>query len=92
VTNGITYYYAVVTFDHGDDSLQLPPSESQSIIQRDAVTQEFKFDVNTVAVVPNAEAGGLVSTKAELQNGVSVSHTKGVGTGRSNSKYSMNLR
>lgn len=81
VTNGITYYYAVVTFDHGDDSLQLPPSESQSIIQRDAVTQEFKFDVNTVAVVPNAEAGGLVSTKADLQNGVSVSHTSGVGTG-----------
>ncbi|MFZ4620213.1 MAG: hypothetical protein ACOYNS_06630 [Bacteroidota bacterium] len=81
VTNGITYYYAVVTFDHGDDSLQLPPSESQSIIQRDAVTQEFKFDVNTVSVVPNAEASGLVSTKADLQNGVSLSHVKGVGTG-----------
>ena len=40
VTNGITYYYAVVSYDHGDDSLQLPPSESQSIIQRDVVTRD----------------------------------------------------
>ncbi len=81
VTNGINYYYAVVSFDHGDDSLQLPPSESQSIIQRDAVTQEFKFDVNTVSVVPNSEAKGLVSTKSELQNGMSLTHPKGAGTG-----------
>ncbi len=81
VTNGITYYYAVVSFDHGDDSLQLPPSESQSIIQRDPVTQEFKFDINTVAVVPNAEAKGLVSTKSDLEKGIALSHTKGVGTG-----------
>ncbi len=81
VTNGITYYYAVVSFDHGDDTLQLPPSESQAIIQRDAVTQEFKFDVNTVSVVPNADASGLISYKADLQTGVALSHTKGVGTG-----------
>ncbi len=80
VTNGLTYYYAVVSFDHGDDSLQLPPSESQSIIQRDAVTQEFKFDVNTVAVVPNAAANGLVSTKTELQNGMTLIHSKGNST------------
>ncbi len=82
VTNGITYYYAVVSYDHGDDSLQLPPSESQAIIQRDAVTQEYKFDINTVAVVPNAEATGLVSTKSDLQSGLTLTHTKGNGTGK----------
>lgn len=81
VTNGITYYYAVVSYDHGDDSLQLPPSESQSIIQRDAVTQEFKFDVNTVSAVPNAEAIGIVGTKNELQKGLTLLHTKGPATG-----------
>lgn len=82
VTNGVTYYYAVVSFDHGDDSLKLPPSESQSIIRRDAVTQEFKFDVNTVSVVPNSEAKGLVSTKSELENGITLTHTKGFSTAR----------
>ena len=81
VTNGITYYYAVVSFDHGDDSLQLPPSESQSIIQRDAVTQEFKFDVNTVSVVPNADANGLVGGNTEIQSGSTLSHTNGAATG-----------
>ncbi|NUN71181.1 MAG: hypothetical protein HUU02_15880, partial [Bacteroidetes bacterium] len=81
VTNGITYYYAVVSYDHGDDSLQLPPSESQSIIQRDAVTQEFKFDVNTVSAVPNAVAAGFNSTKKELQSGLTLQHTSGPATG-----------
>lgn len=80
VTNGVTYYYAVVSYDHGDDSLQLPPSESQSIIQRDAVTQEFKFDVNTVSAVPNSVSKGLVSTKEELQSGMALQHTKGPST------------
>jgi hypothetical protein len=82
VTNGITYYYAVVSFDHGDDTLQLPPSESQSIIQRDAVTQEFKFDVNTVAVVPNALGKGIVSSISEIQSGAMLSRKKGFGTGK----------
>ncbi|MDP1675727.1 MAG: hypothetical protein Q8L88_02585 [Bacteroidota bacterium] len=82
VTNGITYYYAVVSFDHGDDSLQLPPSESQSIIQRDAVTQEFKFDVNTAAVVPNAMGKGIVSSMIDIQNGGTLSRKKGTGTGK----------
>ncbi|MFA5833214.1 MAG: hypothetical protein WDA22_07035 [Bacteroidota bacterium] len=82
VTNGVTYYYAVVSYDHGDDSLKLPPSESQSIIQRDAVTQEFKFDVNTISVVPNSEAKGLVSSKNDLQNGMTLTHPKGAATGR----------
>lgn len=83
VTNGITYYYAVVTYDHGDDSLNLPPSESQAIIQRDAVTQEFKFDVNTASVVPNAEANGFVSSKKELQDGVTLVHLPpGAATGK----------
>lgn len=82
VTNGITYYYAVVAFDHGDDSLQLPPSESQSIIQRDAVTQEFKFDVNTMAVVPNALGKGIVSSLVDIQNGATLTRRKGTGTGK----------
>ena len=81
VTNGVTYYYAVVSFDHGDDSLQLPPSECQAIIQQNAVTQAFKYDANTVGVVPNAIGQGLLSPKITIQNGATLSHTGGVATG-----------
>lgn len=82
VTNGITYYYAVVSFDHGDDSLQLPPSESQAIIQRDPTTQLFKFDINTVGVTPNDKARGIITTKHEIEKGATLSQTKGAGTGK----------
>ena len=82
VTNGVTYYYAVVSFDHGvyNDSLKLPPTESQAIIQRDAVTQEFRFDVNTAAVIPNNNAVGIISLKDDLQAGKTLLHTKGNST------------
>lgn len=82
VTNGVTYYYAVVSFDHGDDSLQLPPSESQAIIQRDPVTQQFKFDINTVAVTPNDMAQGIISPKYDIEKGMTLTHSKGTGTGK----------
>lgn len=91
VTNGKTYYYAVVSFDHGDDSLKLPPSESQAIIQRDAVTQAFKFDANTVVAVPNAEAKGLVSSKELLEKGLTLTHTKGNSTAKLEFKVLNNL-
>ncbi|MDG7050833.1 MAG: hypothetical protein JRZ94_06500, partial [Nitrososphaerota archaeon] len=51
VTNGKTYFYAVVAFDHGvyiKGALELPPTETQAKIDRDAKTQELIFDVNTV--------------------------------------------
>jgi hypothetical protein len=83
VTNGKTYYYAVVSFDNGvyTDSLKLPPTECQAIIQRDAVTQEFKFDVNTAAVIPGSLASGIVSPIADIQQGRTISHSTGAGTG-----------
>lgn len=82
VTNGKTYYYAVVSFDHGvyNDSLKLPPTESQAVISRDAITQEFKFDVNTVAVVPGKSASGLISSADEIGKGATITHS-GNGTG-----------
>jgi hypothetical protein len=83
VTNGKTYYYAVVAFDHGayTSSLQLPPTETQATISRDAVTQEYKFDVNTLSVVPGNQALGLVSSAADIAAGITTTHTKGNGTG-----------
>ncbi|MFA6540154.1 MAG: hypothetical protein WCT99_00985 [Bacteroidota bacterium] len=84
VTNGKTYYYAVVAFDHGvyNDSLKLPPTETQAIIQRDAVTQEFRFDVNTVAVVPGKYASGVVNPTSDIVASTNIQHSDGVGTGK----------
>jgi hypothetical protein len=60
VTNGVTYFYAVTSYDHGDLQAELPPSESQRTIQRDALTRKFTFDVNTAMVVPGPPAQGFL--------------------------------
>ena len=49
VVNGVTYFYAVTSYDHGDVNGQLSPTESQRTIQRDAVTRLFSFDINTAS-------------------------------------------
>ncbi|MGH2567997.1 MAG: hypothetical protein ACRDGA_06625, partial [Bacteroidota bacterium] len=61
VTNGKNYFYAVVSYDHGFDSLgvTLPPTESQSVITQDPITGELKFDVNTVGVTPGPLPSGV---------------------------------
>lgn len=64
VMNGITYYYAVVAYDHG--SPDLPPTETQSVIKRDPLTGELIFDVNTVAVTPGPKSTGIVSPEVGL--------------------------
>jgi hypothetical protein len=64
VENGITYYYAVVAYDHG--SPDLPPTETQSVIDRDGITGELIFDVNTVSVTPGPVSRGVVSPEVGL--------------------------
>jgi len=57
VQNGITYYYAVVAYDHG--SPELPPTETQSVIQQDPLTGKLIFDVNTAEVTPGPVSKGM---------------------------------
>ena len=64
VLNGITYYYAVVAYDHG--SPDLPPTETQSVIQQDPLTGQLIFDVNTAAVTPGPKSTGIVSPEVGL--------------------------
>lgn len=59
VQNGITYYYAVVAYDHG--SPDLPPTETQAVIQEDPLTGELIYDVNTVSVRPGPKSSGIIS-------------------------------
>jgi hypothetical protein len=81
VTNGITYYYAVASYDHGFDTLgvQLPPTESQISIIRDPITQEISFDINTASAVPGGLPAGL--NPAKVNDGGLAERVQGVATG-----------
>jgi len=61
IVNGIPYFYAVTAYDHGDVIGEIPPSETQRNIQRNPLTREYKFDVNTAMVIP----GPLASNHSE---------------------------
>lgn len=77
VVNGQTYYYAVVSYDQGDVSIGLAPSESPSIIETD-IAGNTRTDINTAVVVPNAPAAGF--QQPEVNGGII--HESGPGTGR----------
>lgn len=77
VVNGVTYFYAVSAYDHGDINAQLAPSETQRTIQRDAVTRQFTYDVNTASVVAGPPAIGF--KKPEVANPLGNLATREVG-------------
>ena len=64
VKNGIKYYYAVVAYDHGTP--EIPPTETQSVIQQDPLTAALIFDVNTVEVTPGPISKGMAPANAGL--------------------------
>ena len=57
ITNGIKYYYAVVAYDGGTS--EIPPSETQAVILKDAVTGQLTFETNTAEVVPGKVGAGI---------------------------------
>jgi hypothetical protein len=73
VINGQTYFYAVVSYDHGDDSLKVAPSECSKIINFDPTTNEYKFDINTARVIPRTRAAGFTSPQikdSDINHGI----------------------
>jgi hypothetical protein len=80
VTNGVTYYYAVASYDHGFDTLsvQLPPTESQIAIIKDPVTSELRFDINTASATPGGLPSGM--NPASVDGGMA-DRIQGVSTG-----------
>ncbi len=81
VQNGVTYFYAVTSYDHGDIAAGLSPTESQRTIQRDAVTRLFSFDVNTSMVVPGPPATGFQEARLQGNNGNAATLEAGNATG-----------
>jgi len=74
VQNGITYYYAVVAYDRG--SSEIPPTETQSVIQQDPLTGDLIFDVNTAEVTPGPPSKGIVAAEVGIDGApVSVNST-----------------
>ena len=78
VLNGQTYYYAVVSYDHGSEELQIPPSECSKTITVNPTTNELIIDVNTIRIVPSAPAIGLV--RGTIKDNL-IEHRTGVTTG-----------
>jgi hypothetical protein len=81
VTNGVTYYYAVASYDHGLDTLsvQLPPTECQIAITKDPITGELKYDQNTLAATPNALPNG--QEPASISDNFAPQRVVGISTG-----------
>ncbi len=77
VVNGQTYYYAVVSFDHGD-STEIPPTECSWEFEEYPVHSGVYYPtVNTAIVTPQAPAAGYVPPS--IEDGL-IRH-KGPGTG-----------
>ncbi|RMH75368.1 MAG: hypothetical protein D6681_22275 [Calditrichaeota bacterium] len=71
VQNGVTYYYAVVSYDHGlvDTSatgalVGITPAECTSNIEKD-IAGNVQVDINTAVVTPRAPAAGYVEADIE---------------------------
>lgn len=81
VKNGVTYYYAVVSYDMGDPNFGttgLQPSECTKIITVDYAGNIQFVDINCAVVTPNAPVAGYVPPQIV---GDTKQVTEGVGTG-----------
>jgi hypothetical protein len=59
VTNGIRYYYAVVSYDHGSQSYGVPPTESPAILNISQIGDVEEKGVNVVVVTPGVNVLGM---------------------------------
>ncbi len=91
VTNGRTYYYAVVSLDRGydqdfyerglaeqDNLITISPTECSATIQTDPLGRVIYTEVNTAEVVPQEAPGGWQEPELDEEGFV---QTSGVGTG-----------
>jgi len=68
VTNGQTYYYAVVSFDHGDSNDVAPTECPWEFDEYPAFSGNFLPTVNTAIVTPQAAAAGYEPPSIENNN------------------------
>lgn len=87
VTNGRTYFYAVVSVDRGhhasfypsltdlENISEISPTECSANIQIDLLGRAIAFDRNTVAITPEETAAGWIFPEVQIEK------LDGVGTG-----------
>ncbi len=75
VVNGVTYYYAVVSYDRGDTLALIPPTECPRVIDIDEAGN-LKTDINTVIVTPRPAPPDYQPPHVE-----NVQRLQGIGTG-----------
>jgi hypothetical protein len=75
VSNGRTYYYALVAYDRGDEEKDIFPAENSKFISV-LPTGEIITDQNTAVVTPTSKAAGYT-----LNDTISIQHLSGAGTG-----------
>ncbi len=91
VTNGRTYYYAVVSYDRGydydfydrglsdrKDVQPISPTECSFTIQTDEIGRTISFDQNCVAAIPQEPSAGYIHPYAEK----GIEHLSGFATGK----------
>ena len=78
IVNGQNYYYAVVSYDHGDLELQIAPSECSKQITLNPESNELFFDVNTLQITPRSPSSGYTEGGVEDN---SVFHATGIASG-----------
>jgi len=91
VTNGRTYYYAVVSVDRGympefynlglsdrEGLLTISPTECSATIQTDQLGRPISFDRNTAMVIPSEPLAGWITPSVDTSG---ISHISGAGTG-----------
>jgi hypothetical protein len=76
VNNGQRYFYAVVAYNRGDQSLGILPAENTFTVSVQS-SGEIVHDANVVVVTPNPKTAGYVPPDAL----VPATHSAGVGTG-----------
>ncbi len=89
VENGVTYYYALVSYDGGSIKFGIPPTESQEVIKKDPITGKLDFDVNTAEATPGPLASGIKDAGAGI--GGVPTQLKGNSTGAIKVKVLNNL-
>jgi len=82
VMNGMRYYYAISSYDHGTKIMGIGPSESSKTITLNPETNEIFLDVNTGTAVPRAPASGYVSGQISYYDSLAfIKRIAGYGTG-----------
>ncbi len=69
VQNGRTYYYALVAYDYGDETLGISPSENNIILDLDEAENIRFYGQNVQIVVPRQNAAGYEPPEIEILDG-----------------------